>query len=75
MSVLSSAGKAHIYQTNGTGRDTYIYNNSGGFTADKEPSGCAKLGNFFLKVFYLCRNYGPIKPLSQKKFWLPFHHI
>lgn len=33
MSILQNTGKATLYNTNGTGRDTYIYCNSGGFTA------------------------------------------
>ena len=28
--------KTVIYQTNGSGRDSYIYNNSGGFCAEKK---------------------------------------
>ena len=31
MSVFLQTGKATLYKTNGTGRDSYIYYNSGGF--------------------------------------------
>ncbi len=35
--VFANAGRAAIYKTDGTGRDTYINNNSGGFTISYEP--------------------------------------
>ena len=43
MSVLATAGRAKIYNTDGTGRDTYIGSNNGGFSvmnqATKQPLG------------------------------------
>ena len=36
-SALGSPGKAKIYNTDGTGRDTYVSHNNGGFTAMKLP--------------------------------------
>lgn len=32
------AGKPKIYATDGSGRDTYVNNNSGGFTANYNPA-------------------------------------
>ena len=41
MSVLTKSnmnpGKTQYYGVDGTGRDTYIYNNNGGFCKPKEP--------------------------------------
>ena len=47
MSFLANCGKAQIYKTDGTGRDTYIFNNSGGFCADKEVAKVAQIGMLF----------------------------
>ncbi len=38
MSVFTQTAKAALYQPNGTGRDSYIYGNNGGFTVMNEPS-------------------------------------
>ena len=35
MSIFANAGRAKIYNTDGTGRDTYVSFNSGGFAAMK----------------------------------------
>lgn len=51
MSFLANCGKAQIYKTDGTGRDTYIYNNSGGFCNDKEVAKVAQLGKPFAFLF------------------------
>ena len=37
MSILASAGRAKIYNTDGTGRDSYVSRNNGGFTLMNEP--------------------------------------
>ena len=46
MSILATAGKARIYNTDGTGRDTYIGFNNGGNTAYYSPSKAAMTGSF-----------------------------
>ena len=46
MSILATAGKAFIYNTDGTGRDTYIGFNSGGNTMGNFPTAAAKGGAF-----------------------------
>ena len=46
MSILATAGKARIYNTDGTGRDTYIGFNNGGNTRMYEPSQAQKGGKF-----------------------------
>ena len=38
MSILATAGRAKIYNTNGSGRDTYVSNNSGGFAVAHMPA-------------------------------------
>ena len=38
MSILATAGRANIYNTDGTGRDTYVSHNSGGFTVMNQPT-------------------------------------
>ena len=35
---------SHIYKTNGTGRDLYIYNNNGGFAIDHKVTPCTHPG-------------------------------
>lgn len=44
MSILASAGRAKIYNTDGTGRDTYVAGNSGGFTRMNNPAGAMRGG-------------------------------
>lgn len=46
MSILASAGRAKIYNTDGTGRDTYVSFNSGGFAAMKQPAAAQRSGSF-----------------------------
>ena len=46
MSILASAGRAKIYNTDGTGRDTYVSFNSGGFAAMKSTAPATKSGAF-----------------------------
>ena len=46
MSILASAGRANIYNTDGTGRDTYVSLNSGGFTVMNQPATQAKSSSF-----------------------------
>ncbi len=46
MSILATAGKARIYNTDGTGRDTYIGFNNGGNTAPFMATQAAKSGVF-----------------------------
>ena len=38
MSILASAGKAKLYPTDGTGRDTYVSINNGGFSIMEKQS-------------------------------------
>jgi hypothetical protein len=40
-----NGSKTLFYGGNGTGRDTYIYNNNGGFCPFKEPTKIESLGN------------------------------
>ena len=46
MSILATAGRAKIYNTDGTGRDSYVSMNNGGFTMTNSPSICAKPSTF-----------------------------
>ena len=46
MSILANAGRAKIYNTDGTGRDTYIGTNSGGFSVPNQPASAFKGGSF-----------------------------
>ena len=46
MSILASAGRAKIYNTDGTGRDTYVSKSSGGFTIMNQPASAFKGGSF-----------------------------
>lgn len=46
MSILANAGRAKIYATDGTGRDTYITTNSGGFSINNYPAASFKGGTF-----------------------------
>ena len=46
MSILASAGRAKIYNTDGTGRDTYVSNNSGGFSVMNHPAAAQRPGAF-----------------------------
>ena len=50
MSILANAGKTRLYNTNGTGRDTYITFNSGGNTVGNFPTLSLKAGNQFNKA-------------------------
>ena len=38
MSILATAGRAKIYNTDGSGRDTYVSTNSGGFSINNQPA-------------------------------------
>ncbi len=38
MSVLANAGRAKLYATDGTGRDSYVALNNGGFTMMNSPA-------------------------------------
>ena len=44
MSILASAGRAKIYNTDGTGRDTYVGFSSGGFCKEYQPASSFKPG-------------------------------
>ena len=46
MSILASAGRTKIYGADGTGRDSYVGNNSGGFTVVNQPAASFKGGTF-----------------------------
>ena len=46
MSIFTQTAKATFYNPNGSGRDSYIYFNSGGFTAPKELNKQPDLGTF-----------------------------
>ena len=46
MSILASAGRAKIYNTDGTGRDTYVGFNNGGLTTAHQPAGAWRGGTF-----------------------------
>lgn len=41
-----SSGKTTIYNPNGSGRDSYIYHNSGGFTISKPAPKYSDIGTF-----------------------------
>jgi len=45
MSILASAGRAKIYNTDGTGRDTYVSKNSGGFSMMNAPASAMRGGS------------------------------
>ena len=49
-SILANAGRSKIYCTDGTGRDTYIGFNSGGFQPMKTNAACEKGGNIYTPV-------------------------
>lgn len=42
-----NGSKTLFYNGNGTGRDTYIYNNNGGFCPFKEPIKIESLGKYY----------------------------
>ena len=44
MSILASAGRAKIYNTDGSGRDTYVSKTSGGFTIMNNPASAMRGG-------------------------------
>ena len=46
MSILASAGRAKIYATDGTGRDTYVSSNCGGFSITNNPAPAQRGGTF-----------------------------
>ena len=46
MSILATAGRAKIYNTDGTGRDTYVGFNSGGFVTSYQPAAAQTSGTF-----------------------------
>ena len=49
-----------IYKTNGSGRDTYISNNNGGFSIMNEPHKYEKPGRFFPSVSRYSKNQYPV---------------
>ena len=67
MSFLATAGRANIYNTDGTGRDTYIGSNSGGFTIMNQPTIQQKSSAFSLPAINVKRSGlgmgTPAKPL------------
>ena len=46
-SIMTGTQKTQFYFGNGTGRDTYIYNNNGGFCPTSEPVRIEELGTFY----------------------------
>ena len=46
MSVLANAGRAKLYATDGTGRDSYVALNNGGFTTMNSPAIQQRSSNF-----------------------------
>ena len=46
MSILATAGRAKIYSTDGSGRDTYVSCNSGGFSMVNQNAPATKNGTF-----------------------------
>jgi len=66
MSVLANAGRAKIYATDGTGRDSYVALNNGGFTVSNLPTIQSKGGNFGATTFKPARH----EPISAR----PHHY-
>ena len=48
MSNLGSPGRAKIYNADGTGRDSYVSLNNGGFTVSSLPAVGQKSSNFMV---------------------------
>ena len=46
-SMIMGGSKTQFYSGNGSGRDTYIYNNNGGFCPPVEPTRIEELGTFY----------------------------
>ena len=44
---MMGASKTQFYSGNGSGRDTYIYNNNGGFCPPVETTRIEELGTFY----------------------------
>ena len=44
--IFATTAKASFYNPNGSGRDTYIYVNNGGFTSPKEQNVQPGIGSF-----------------------------
>jgi len=44
-SILATAGRAKMYNTDGTGRDSYVSMNSGGFNKMYEPASAMRGGS------------------------------
>ena len=68
MSILASAGHRRLYNANGTGRDTYVSSNNGGFRAAHYPAVAGKPGSFAA--------YSPPRQNSLQSAGSPnkFHH-
>lgn len=64
LSKTGYRGTAHTvhYQTNGTGRDSYIVRDNGGFNKMSEPCKYADLGTFASKI-----RYKPVAPAIHAK--------
>ena len=50
--TFMSGTRTQFYYGNGTGRDTYIYNNNGGFCPAGEPTKIEELGKLHLFTIY-----------------------
>ena len=61
--------KATFYNPNGSGRDTYIYSDNGGFTVAHQPSQQPPIGTSFLPLPLLIGTFGsPSKhPIAVKR--------
>lgn len=55
-----SAVHANHYRTNGTGRDTYIFNDNGGFNATYEPVKYPGIGTFSPNGKHSYRERAPV---------------
>jgi len=49
-----------IYKTNGTGRDTYIFNDNGGFSSMYQPNSYDKPGTFLPKLIKKSGEKSPV---------------
>ena len=67
MSILATAGRAKIYNTDGTGRDTYVSTNNGGFSIPNQAAVQSKGGSFGAQPYRRSFMYGgspsPAKPI------------
>jgi hypothetical protein len=60
--AMYAIGRGHIkhYNNNGTGRDTYIYENHGGFTKMYQPISWPKVGTFQSAKYYVRPRPAPV---------------